>query len=93
MILYIGTNTIPVGPKGDSGSLTNIRTGNAIATGSLNQLVTFSSPLANANYSIQWNDFGAGLGIELVPGSKTINGFTINSNYSGNFDYNATLYQ
>ena len=91
MILYIGTNTIPVGPKGDAGTATNTRGGTETANGGLNQQITFSSDLTSANYSIQWNDFGQGLGLQLVAGSKTVSGFRINSNYAGDFDYTVTL--
>jgi hypothetical protein len=72
---------------------TNTRAGSVNATGTLNQPVLYSSPMPNANYSLQWNDFGQGLGLQLVPDSKTANGFAFNSNYPGLFDYTITLYQ
>jgi hypothetical protein len=93
MILYIGTNTIPVGPKGDPGGTTDNRAALITTTGGNGQVIAFSTPLPTANYSLQFNDFGSGLGIQLVTGSKTINGFAINSIVSGDADYTATLYQ
>lgn len=91
MILYIGTNTIPVGPKGDPGGSASNRAGTFTTTGGNGQPINYSSTLGSTNYSLQWNDFGLGLGIELV--SKSATGFIINSNYVGDAEYTATLYQ